>query len=95
MVITKENREMSFKEIKENTQKRYEQILDKLDKPKTAKEIAVELFKLELIPSAERNYTAPRLTELEKLGKVKVTGKKKCEYTGKMVAMYERMCTHG
>lgn len=57
--------------------------------PKTAKEIAVELFELELIPSAERNYTAPRLTELEKMGLVKVIEKKKCQYSGKTVAVYE------
>lgn len=56
---------------------------------KTAKEVAVELFDLELIPSTERNYTAPRLTELEKMGLVKVIDKKQCQYTGKTVAVYE------
>ena len=69
---------------------RYEQILNRLIKGnKTAKEIAVELFELKLTPSAERNYTAPRLTELEKMGLVKSVNKKICEYTGKKVAIYE------
>lgn len=90
-MITAETRQMSFEDIKAKKQKRYEQILDRLDKPKTAKEIAVELFELGLIPSTERNYTAPRLTELEFYGKVKVIDKKKCDYTGKMVAVYERI----
>lgn len=90
-MITAETRQMSFEDIKAKKQKRYEQILDRLDKPKTAKEIAVELFELGLIPSTERNYTAPRLTELEFYGKVKVTDKKKCDYTGKMVAVYEKV----
>lgn len=90
-MITCETRQVSFEDIKEKRQKRYEQILDRLDKPKTAKEIAVELFELGLIPSTERNYTAPRLTELEYYGKVKVISKKKCEYTGKMVAVYEKV----
>lgn len=90
-MITCETRQLSFEDIKEKRQKRYKQILDRLDKPKTAKEIAVELFKLGLIASTERNYTAPRLTELERYGKVKVIDKKKCEYTGKMVAVYERI----
>ncbi len=90
-MITTETRQMSFEDIKETRQKRYEQILDRLDKPKTAKEIAIELFELGLIPSTERNYTAPRLTELEKFGKVKVVGKKKCTHTGKMVAVYEKV----
>ena len=88
-MITYETRQLSFEDIKEKRQMRYEQILDRLDTPKTAKEIAVELYELGLIPSTERNYTAPRLTELEKIGKVKAIGKKKCEYTGKQVAIYE------
>ena len=91
MKITTETRQLSFNNIQEKTKKRYEQILDRLDKPKTAKEIAVEMFELGLIPSTERNYTAPRLTELEKRGIVKVTGKKKCEWTGKQVAVYEKV----
>ncbi len=91
MKITTETRQLSFNDIQEKTKKRYEQILDRLDKPKTAKEIAVEMFELGLIPSTERNYTAPRLTELEKMGYVKAIDKKKCEYTGKTVAIYEKV----
>ena len=91
MKITTETRQLSFNDIQEKTKKRYEQILDRLDKPKTAKEIAVELFEIGVIPSTERNYTAPRLTELEKMGYVRAIDKKKCEYTGKTVAVYERI----
>ena len=91
MKITTETRQLSFNDIQEKTKKRYEQILDRLDKPKTAKEIAVEMFELGLIPSTERNYTAPRLTELEKMGLVKAIEKKKCEHTGKTVAVYEKI----
>lgn len=89
-MITYQTRQLSFEDIKPKRKMRYEQILDRLMTGiKTAKEIAVELFDLELIPSTERNYTAPRLTELEKMGLVKVIDKKKCEYTGKKVAVYE------
>lgn len=88
--VTAITRQLSFDDIQDKKRKRYEQILNRLDKPKTAKEIAVELFELGFIPSTERNYTAPRLTELEKMGLVKVIDKKKCEYTGKKVAVYER-----
>lgn len=91
MKVTTQTRQLSFNDIQEKTKKRYEQILDRLDKPKTAKEIAVELFEIGVIPSTERNYTAPRLTELEKMGYVKAVDKKKCEYTGKTVAVYERI----
>lgn len=89
-MITHETRQLSFADIQDKTKIRYIQILNRLNKPKTAKELAVELFELGYIPSTERNYTAPRLTELKKMGYVKATDKKKCEYTGKTVAVYER-----
>ena len=87
-MITTETRQMSFNDIQDKTKIRYIQILNRLDKPKT--ELAVELYDLGFIPSTERNYTAPRLTELEKMGYVKAIDKKKCKYTGKSVAVYER-----
>ena len=70
-------------------QKRYQQITECLqEKPMTAKECAVELFTRGYAPTAERNLTAPRLTELSKAGRVEPIGKKKCQYTGKTVAVY-------
>lgn len=89
-MITYQTRQMSFNDIQDKTKIRYIQILNRLNEPKTAKEIAVELFELGFIPSTERNYTAPRLTELEKMGYVKAIDKKKCSYTGKTVAVYKR-----
>ena len=89
-MITQQTRQLSFNDIQEKKKIRYVQILDRLkNREMTAKEIAVELFDLGLIPSTERNYTAPRLTELAKMGFVKVVGKKKCEWTGKQVAVYK------
>lgn len=89
-MITKQTKQLSFEDIKPKRKIRYEQILDRLlTGTKTAKEIAVELYDLQLIPSTERNYTAPRLTELEKIGLVRVIEKIKCKYTGKTVAVYE------
>ena len=55
----------------------------------TAKEIAVEMFKRGMIPNSERNFTAPRLTELSYEGIVEPIGKKKCEYTGKTVSVFQ------
>lgn len=89
-MITQFTRQMSFKDIQEKKKIRYQQILEILkNREMTAKEIAVEMFDLGLIPSTERNYTAPRLTELTKYGFVKVIGKKKCNWTGKQVAIYK------
>lgn len=90
-ILTMKTRQMSFNDIQLKTKVRYEQILACMDSPKTAKEIAVELFELGIIPSTERNYVSPRLTELEKKGIVKAFKKKKCQYTGKTVAVYERV----
>lgn len=89
-MITQRTRQMSFEDIKPKRKIRYEQILDRLmTGTKTAKEVAVELYDLGQIPSTERNYTAPRLTELEKMRLVEVINKTKCKYTGKTVAVYQ------
>ena len=69
--------------------KRYKQILEVLEgKELTAKEIAVEMQRRRYIPTTERNFTAPRLTELSQNEIVEPIGKKKCQYTGKKVAVY-------
>lgn len=71
--------------------KRYKQIIEILwgGKEMTAKEIAVEMCNRGYIPTSERNFTAPRLTELSKQGLVEPIGKQKCTYTGKTVAVYK------
>ena len=71
-------------------EKRYEQILNILKgKTMTAKEVAVEMNGRGFVPTSERNFAAPRLTELVKRGMVNVVGKKTCEYTSKKVAQYQ------
>ena len=72
-------------------QKRYEQIIECLkEKPKqTAKEIAHMMAKKGYIPTNDRNFTAPRLTELSYKGIVEAVGKKRCEWTGKTVSVYD------
>lgn len=54
----------------------------------TAQEIATELHRRGLTPSDERNFAAPRLTELRKAGAVEVTGKKVCGKTGRNVTVW-------
>lgn len=72
-----------------NREKRYRQILDILDgNEMTAKEVAVEMCRRGYVPTSERNFTAPRLTELQQRGVVEAIGKKKCQYTNKTVAVY-------
>ena len=73
------------------TQKRYAQIKECLkEKPEmTAKEIAVLMYFKRYIPTSERNFTAPRLTEMMNAGTVEVIGKKRCKYTNRKVAVYK------
>lgn len=81
----------SESEAKVPKQKRYAQILEILSsntEPMSAKEIAVEMYKKGYIPIAERNYSAPRITELLDMGKVDCVGKKICKYTGHSVGVF-------
>ena len=71
-----------------SSEEKIQYIMELLEKGLSRKEIAVELYELGYIPSTERNYTAPKLTELESMGYVKVVDKRKCQYTGKQVAVY-------
>ena len=70
--------------------KRYSQIVECLieNGSLTAKECAVLMMKKGYIPTSERNFTAPRLTEMSQEGIVEPIGKKVCKYTGKKVAVY-------
>ena len=54
----------------------------------TAKEIACELHRRGFTPSDERNFAAPRLTELKQAGKVLPVGKKICSSTGRNVTVW-------
>lgn len=71
-------------------QKRYRQIKEILagSDGMTAKEIAVAMMRRGYVPTTERNWSAPRLTEMLKTGVVDIIGKKKCQYTGKKVSVY-------
>ena len=90
IVITYETRGNSNEKVDKN--KRYSQILEILEEKGslTAKEIAVEMCRRGWIPTSERNFTSPRLTEMLYAGKVETCGKKICQYTGVKVALFKR-----
>ena len=80
-------------EAKEKLNKnlRYKQILEILDEEPdglTAKEIAHQMYLKRYIPTDERNFTAPRLTELGRAGIVEPIGKKKCQWTDRKVTVW-------
>lgn len=73
-------------------EKRYKQIigiLKDINKPMTAKEISVEMYKRGFTPTSERNFSSPRITELLRNGTLDVVGKKRCKFTGKTVTVYK------
>lgn len=72
-------------------QKRYAQITECLRErgASTAKQIAVWLCMTGQLPTSERNYTAPRLTEMCSKGMVEPIGKTRCVFTGKTVTVYD------
>ena len=81
---------------KVDKKKRYAQIIECLNEAEetckeeglTAKECAVKMMNKGYIPTSERNFTAPRLTEMSKEGIVEPIGKTKCAYTGRTVTVW-------
>lgn len=64
------------------------EILKESEEPLTAKEIAVRMCKKGYIPTSERNFSAPRITEMLDKGILDCVGTKLCEYTGKNVGAF-------
>lgn len=87
-MTTLETRHDSYETV--DKQVRYNQIIECLtEKPQqTAKEIAVMMMRKGYIPTSERNFVSPRLTELCKTGVVEPVGKKVCDYTHKKVSVF-------
>ena len=87
-MTTLETRGESYETV--DKQARYKQIIECLtEQPEqTAKEIAVMMQEKGYVPTSERNFTAPRISELMKKGKVEPIGKKICRWTGKKVSVY-------
>lgn len=77
---------------KVNKQKRRKEILEIMlaeEIPLTAMEIASILLIHGKVDRLDRNYVAPRMTEMCIDGTVEPVGKKKCRFTGKTVTAYQ------
>lgn len=76
--ITKETRRESYDAILPKVKKRSRLILETLgDRQMTASEITEELVTAGKIPYFNRNYVAPRLTELKEMGVLETVGRRK------------------
>lgn len=88
------NKAIAEKQVDKN--KRYKEILECLgDSEMTAKEIAQEMYMRGYIPTNERNFTSPRITELLINGVLEEVGSKKCSWTGKTVTVFKRRQQNG
>ena len=88
--ITKETRRDSYNAVLPTLNERQETVLQILkdNGDMTAQEIAAELHRRGITPTDERNFSAPRLTELADMGLVRAVGKKTCGKTGKTVSVW-------
>ncbi|MDR0326599.1 MAG: DNA gyrase [Oscillospiraceae bacterium] len=92
MSVTTETRRESYKAIKPLAGRRRDAILEVMgDMEMTATEIAEAMHIRGYTKYYERNFAAPRLTELKAAGKVKTVGKRICGKTGRMVAVWVRV----
>lgn len=90
MSITEETRRESYHAILLTLTQRQKTVLQILREcgDLTAQEIAAELHRQGVTPTDERNFAAPRLTELCDMGLVKAVGKKICGKTGRNVTVW-------
>ena len=89
MSITDETRRESYEAAIPAAQRRRDAILEILNEgDMTATEIAEALHKRGHTPHCERNFAAPRLTELKAEGKVRTVGKRLCEKTNRNLAVW-------
>lgn len=90
MSITNETRRESYDRVLPSLTARQKIVLAILQGygDMTAQEVADTLCFFLVTPTNERNFAAPRLTELADKGLVMVVGKKKCKKTGRSVAVW-------
>lgn len=90
MNITKHTRRRSYNAVLPNVAARQAVIMGILRDggDMTAQDVATELHRRGLTVSDERNFAAPRLTELKDAGRVRPVGKRPCTKTGRLVTVW-------
>ena len=92
MSIVEETRRKGYESVVPKRADRCDVILSVLgDKQMTVSELVKALLDDGIIRYYDRNFVAPRLTELKEAGKVRVIGKRACIMSGKMIAVWERV----
>lgn len=90
--ITKETRRESYDAILPKVKERARLVLETLGgRNMTVSEITEELVKAGKIPYFNRNYVAPRLTELKDMGIVETCGRRKATRSDATEAVWRRV----
>lgn len=93
---TKATRRESYEAVLPKVNKRSRLILDTLGgNEMTVSEITEELVSSGKIPYFNRNYVAPRLTELKDMGVVETCGRKKATRSDAAEAIWRRVNVQG
>lgn len=88
---TKETRRQSYDAVLPEREKRCRLILETLGvRQMTASEITEELVAAGEIPYFNRNYVAPRLTEMKQMGILKTVGRRKATRSDATEAVWAR-----
>ena len=88
---TKETRRASYENVLPKTKERSRLILETLgNRSMTVSEITEELVERGEIPYYNRNYVAPRLTELKDMGVVETCGRRKSTRSPATEAVWRR-----
>ena len=89
--ITKETRRASYEAVLPKVKKRSRLILETLgNREMTVSELTDELVQAGKIPCYNRNYVAPRLTELKDMDVVETCGRRKSTHTDATEAVWRR-----
>jgi len=90
--ITKETRRESYDAILPKVKERARLVLETLGaRSMTVSELTEELVKAGKIPYFNRNYVAPRLTELKDMGIVETCGRRKSTRSDATEAVWRRV----
>lgn len=90
-MTTKETRKASYEAVLPKVKDRSRQILETLGiRSMTVSEIADELVAAGRIPYYNRNYVAPRLSELKDMGIVETCGRRKSTHSDATEAVWRR-----
>lgn len=90
MSITEETRREAYYETRGDAEKRRRLVYQTLKRcgPSTVDEIVAALIQDGTLRAYDRNYVAPRVTELKEDGLVVADGRRKSQRSGKMVSVF-------